>query len=476
MKKIFYLILTFGSLILTNCVETNSKEQKEFTFTVISQKIGTKVPEDIISICTPLSNPQCSNVEFIANTKSSLIRIENNTTCYFISKSFFVNFLGSRNTAERTTNNLHRTSLSDTFNLPNKEFSIPSLTKHLNDFDTSNVFVFSKKEKASILPINGKNYKVYNSFATLKTAIETKLCSDYQNKELKCLLIYDIDLDNNIPVLVLAKTEEDHRQRVDSIKILKEDIKKLIESRQSNSTSPQIKEKFKIIEKLLSQDSILLSTVKTKLKNAKTEKAVLEVFVDELKSKQEEINELYRKNGILQKERDEWKDQAVQTKKEKERIERNRDSLKTENEKTRTIAKKLKIADTKLTFYEKNWGKIKEIKGRVKARSVIKIQLCFHVLENEFANSKNYTTYIRIYDNNGNVISPSSETFEWLDTRSGKLSDLAFTLKKGFNFDKREQVLCLDWDISNIKLAAGKYEIKYFIDKEEVGRREFSLE
>lgn len=176
-----------------------------------------------------------------------------------------------------------------------------------------------------------------------------------------------------------------------------------------------------------------------------TKQAEVERLENEVKQLTKRVTGLEHENANLHQQNQQLTDQVAETAKAKAKAE--------EAASLRTLSNvKINLPDVR------------------KAKKVDSINVKFSINENSFAPTGNVTVYIRITDQNGNLLHNSeSDMFNY----EGK--SIACTTKKSAYFSGKKTPMNVTWHTDGITLLPGQYTVTFFMDDREAETTTFLL-
>ncbi len=223
----------------------------------------------------------------------------------------------------------------------------------------------------------------------------------------------------------------------------------------------EMKQQKDSIKKLLEKVDRYQYSV-SKLKKEKKElRNIMQGYVREIDSLNRANKKLKAENRTIRTELD-----TVQS--EKEKLESKADSIQENLEK----AKVLNTSNLEAKAIKFNL--LGNAKVTTKARKTEKIKTCFTINENEFAPTGKRTIYIRVITPEGQVLARgddgATKKFEFEGVRG------QYTLKKRIEYGGREKDMCLYWDLKDQEAPEGKYGVKVYEGKKNIGSTTMKLE
>ncbi len=187
MFKPYYTLLVVA-LFITSC-----SDQKAFELTVLTQKLGKKVPNEIIALNIPLSSSNCEKVEFITDKDNSkLVRIDQKNPFEFVYKKEFRQMNKQTVTEVNAKNQMEALELLKEFDLENATVEMSILTGFLNKISRRVVFVYSADIEAKTINIADQECPVFTKMNDLKKALSDSLCVNGSDK--KYVVLYNLEL------------------------------------------------------------------------------------------------------------------------------------------------------------------------------------------------------------------------------------------------------------------------------------------
>ncbi len=277
---------------------------------------------------------------------------------------------------------------------------------------------------------------------------------------------YDVELSK------FASTQDSLRKIQDSVRILKEKIKRTGSA--SASENAAINRMMKKINQLLTNNRELAESLRGKIDSAAKKggyEKVVDVLIQTVADKQREINALKQQFAEMnEKVRGLEVDKQTISEEKENLVLRNTDltqknqELSRENEK----AKILSVTYKKAQFLNKN---NEEVWFFSKTR---KIRFHFSINENPVADAGAREVYICVINPQDRSVFHTSKT-DVFSTQDGRT--LGYSLKTQVNFNNSRLDTKIEWEIGkNIKLnKKTRYEVEFYIDGILAGAGNFSF-
>jgi len=487
MKNLFLVLAII--IAIAGCVSGDFKgDENSYKLTVICQNVGTKMPQDLIAINLPQNSEICQDIQFVSDTSSSLIRIENQVAFKYKSYNKIERFFNAKERLTRTRSKLEKQELPEAFSLPKDTFNFNSIAKYFESKQFDTVFVYSISEDFNTINLYDRTYDIYNNTEKLRKDISNYLCRNKKNNNrnhMSIVLLYDLDLYH----LIIEDAQRSHIQIINSIEALQDSIKEIVTTKEKaklKNDKEQIKKITDEIQRLLDKDYDIYQEIKLKIeRTAKTENQALEIILNEIREKQKALEQLQEENNLL-------KTQLDSVKNEKEKLKKKNDELadtigaktqelnkvQKENTELTLNLKKLNVELIEKFYYKKTKsGDFKQLdhsKKNFSPEDVDKIKLKFLIQANNYADVRNYTLYLRIIDLDGNVIQPSSDTFLYINEKNEE-EPLAYTVKRIFDFNRTRKIIEIEVDFPNYEFQEGYYELYMFIDSYSSNQNGFNM-
>ncbi|MCQ2974435.1 MAG: hypothetical protein MJ211_06440 [Bacteroidales bacterium] len=171
----------------------------------------------------------------------------------------------------------------------------------------------------------------------------------------------------------------------------------------------------------------------------------IEAKQKELVQLQEQVNQLSQKVSNLQEQNAELTNTISQKNEELTQIQND--------------ASKLTLSNVKVT--------LPDVK---KAKKINSIQFDYSINENKYAKEKSVTIYIRVYDENGNVLNNSeSGLFNYQG------NSIAYTTKSKVSYNGQKVSETVIWNTDGVILTPGKYLVSFFVNGAEIDQTYFIL-
>lgn len=237
----------------------------------------------------------------------------------------------------------------------------------------------------------------------------------------------------------------------DSIKIRESEIQQLQQKIQQNKGKATYLEKKRIkqmlleIDGFLEQNKELITEFDSTDYKAANQQEIVRILLTNIKSKQDQINQLKRDMKKL-------KIEVEIVTEENENLKKKTDSLEQINTEVITKAAQLTLNNFNITVPENVVGQPK------KAKNIDKLDICFAFNENEFVTVGTRTVYFRIIKPDGNLIYKSKS-----DLFTFKNNQIGYSIAKQVDYQGKKRRYCIEW-IPNTILKSGNYKITLFVD------------
>ncbi len=195
-----------------------------------------------------------------------------------------------------------------------------------------------------------------------------------------------------------------------------------------------------------------------------------------------EIDQLKAQNSTLTAETVTLKEEkagletVIETKEEEKAVlSREKEDLESEK---KVLSSKVAIGQllkanyiTAKAFKLKGGTVEKEVK---KAKAADRLKVCFQVIENKITPTGENTLHMRIINPRGETIAVDSQgSGSFMNEDSGET--IRYTKAKTINYVNMAEDLCLNWDIGDVDLTAGVYNVEVYNKGYLAGKNTFEL-
>lgn len=188
---------------------------------------------------------------------------------------------------------------------------------------------------------------------------------------------------------------------------------------------------------------------KTNYKNSSF-KQIVNILLNSSASKQKELN-------YITMQMEELQNQVNGLNINNEYLTNRINTLEQENSNMKKNSQKLSFSNIKINLPKNLTG------AERKAKNIDSIMFSFNINKNDYAPRKNINIYIRMADENGNIVYNSeNNVFKF----NGK--NIAYTTKTQTNYNGEKKHVELSWTKQNNPLHSGTYSVSFFVDNYEV--------